>query len=368
MTRLSGDWLDAAQPVLAALAPHPAYVVGGAVRNALLGEPVADVDIATAAPPEEVTARVRAAGLQAVPTGIAHGTVTVVSRGQGYEVTTFRRDVETFGRHAVVAFSDSLTEDAARRDFTLNALYATPAGEVIDPLGGGIADCRARRVRFVGAPADRIREDTLRILRFFRFFAHYGQGAPDPAALAACRDLAAGIAGLSRERVGAEMRKLLTAPDPVPAVQAMAQAGVLAQVRVGADPTMLAWLVALGGAEPILRLAALGGTGDLRLSRAEARRISELDAAANGDAGPEELGYRLGAEPAQAAGRLRAARWAGPLPPGWDEAAEAGARAVFPVRAGDLALTGPALGARLKALETAWIASGFRLTREELLG
>ena len=365
--RLAGHWLEGAQPVFAALAPHPAYAVGGAVRNALLGQPVADVDIATAARPEEVMRRAEAAGLRAVPTGLAHGTVTVVAGGEGYEVTTFRRDEESFGRHARVAFSDDLAEDARRRDFTLNALYATPAGEVVDPLGG-LADCLARRVRFVGRAEDRIREDYLRILRFFRFHAWYGEGPPDAAGLAACAALAGGLEGLSRERVGAELHKLLAAPDPVPAVAAMAEAGVLAQVLPGAAPAALARLAAAGApADPVLRLAALGGRGDLRLSRRDARRIGALRTAALGEAGPGELGYRLGAVEAEAAMLLRQALVGAPPPPGWRGAVAAGAAAVFPLRAADLPETGAALGRRLAALEARWIASGFRLGRAELL-
>lgn len=365
--RLAGRWLEGAQPVFAALAPHPAYAVGGAVRNALLGQPVADVDIATAARPEEVMRRAEAAGLRAVPTGFAHGTVTVVAGGEDYEVTTFRRDEESFGRHARVAFSDDLAEDARRRDFTLNALYATPAGEVVDPLGG-LADCLARRVRFVGRAEERIREDYLRILRFFRFHAWYGAGPPDAAGLAACAALAGGLEGLSRERVGAEMMKLLAAPDPVPAVAAMAEAGVLAQVRPGAAPAALARLAAAGApADPVLRLAALGGRGELRLSRRDARRIGALSTAALGAAGPGELGYRLGAAEAEAAMLLRQALTGAPPPPGWRGAVAAGAAAVFPLRAADLPETGAALGRRLAALEARWIASGFRLGRAELL-
>ena len=159
------------QQVLAALVPHPALIVGGAVRNALLGEPVEDMDIATALRPERVLELAAAAGLKVVPTGIEHGTVTVVAAGEGFEVTTFRRDVETDGRRAVVEFSDRLEEDAARRDFTMNALYAGADGAVIDPVGG-LDDLAARRLRFVGDPDQRIAEDYLRILRFFRFHAH----------------------------------------------------------------------------------------------------------------------------------------------------------------------------------------------------
>ncbi|MBY0397298.1 MAG: CCA tRNA nucleotidyltransferase, partial [Thermoleophilia bacterium] len=219
--RITGDWItaDHVQAVLAAIerGGHRALLVGGCVRNDLLGLPVTDIDIATDAPPARVAELASGAGLRCVPTGIDHGTVTVIAEGRPHEVTTFRRDVETDGRRAVVAFSERLEDDASRRDFTMNALYADRGGAVLDPVGG-IGDLRARRVRFVGNPAERIREDYLRILRFFRFHAAYGDVSAglDAEALAACAGLAAGIDGLSRERVGQEMRKLLSARDPSP--------------------------------------------------------------------------------------------------------------------------------------------------------
>ncbi|WP_374189447.1 CCA tRNA nucleotidyltransferase, partial [Paracoccus thiocyanatus] len=216
MTRLSAPFLDdpALKRVLAALAAQgaQALVVGGAVRNALLGEPASDVDISTSARPQDTVRLAQAAGLRSVPTGIEHGTVTVIADGRGFEVTSFRRDVETDGRRAVVAYSDRIEDDAQRRDFTMNALYATASGEVLDPVGG-LPDLAARRLRFVGDPRARIAEDYLRILRFFRLLAWYGREA-DLHALAACRELRQGLAGISRERIGHEMRKLLDAPRP----------------------------------------------------------------------------------------------------------------------------------------------------------
>lgn len=380
--RIEAPWLSDPAPraVMAMLtgAGHRALFVGGTVRNALLGLEPGDIDIATDARPERVVALATAAGLRPVPTGIDHGTVTVVADHRGFEVTTFRRDVATDGRRAVVAFSDLIEHDAERRDFTMNALYATAAGEVIDPLGG-LPDLLARRVRFVGDPGARIAEDYLRILRFFRFHAWYGDpaGGIDAEGLAACAAGVAGIAALSKERIGAEMKKLLAAPDPAPAVAAMAQAGVLAAALPGADHRTLAPLVHLGRAagldpDPILRLAALGGAdpaGRLKLSRAEARRLADLRAGAASDAGAAELGYRLGAATGLAAAVLRAALTGAPLPPDAAPEAHRGARAVFPVRAADLLpLEGPALGARLKDLESRWIASDFRLDRAQLLG
>src|SRR6202043_3407136 len=190
-----------------------ARFVGGCVRDALLGRAIGDIDIATPLAPEEVMRRLEAAAIKAVPTGIAHGTVTAVVPPRHFEITTLRRDVETFGRHARVAFTDDLAADAARRDFTMNALFLDADGNLFDPMGG-LPDLRAGRVRFVGNAETRIREDVLRLLRFYRFHAHYGSGEADTAARAACRDLAHLLPTLSGERVAAETLKLLAAPDP----------------------------------------------------------------------------------------------------------------------------------------------------------
>lgn len=380
--RLTGAWIEAAhvQRVLAMLAAggHLAFLVGGCVRNAALGTAVSDIDIATDARPEQVVALAEAAGLRAVPTGIEHGTVTVIADHEPHEITTFRRDIETFGRHATVAFSTRIEEDAARRDFTMNALYARADGTVLDPLGEGLADLAARRLRFVGDPGQRIREDYLRILRFFRFTAWYG--APeegfDAEGLAACAMLAEGIERLSRERVGHEMRKLLGAPDPAPAVAAMATTGILPHVLPGADPAALAPLVHLEAglpADPIRRLAVLGGTDPaerLRLSKPEARRLERLREGALSGAGPAVLGYRLGARDGLDAVLIQAALTGMPPAETSRNRVEFGAAQRFPVQAADLmpALQGAALGARLKELETRWIASGFALDRAALLG
>ncbi|MCE6952260.1 CCA tRNA nucleotidyltransferase [Cereibacter sphaeroides] len=379
--RIAGDWLThgATQRFCAALvgAGYRALFVGGCVRNALLGVPVADIDLSTDARPEAVSALAEAAGFRVVPTGVDHGTVTVIAEGVPHEVTTFRRDVETFGRHATIAFSEDVAEDAARRDFTMNALYAEPSGEVIDPLGG-LPDLIARRVRFVGDASQRIREDYLRILRFFRFHAIYGDpsGGLDAEGLAACAALADGIEQLSRERVGAEMRKLLAAADPAPSVAAMDRAGVLRHVLPGADPRALPVLVHLeDGRAPdwLCRLASLGGeeaAERLRLSRADTLALAKLRSAAVAGASPAELGYRLGCRLGAGAVLVRAALLEAPPPSGWEEALARGAAARFPLRAADLMpeLEGPALGARLRELEERWIASDFQLTRDALLG
>ncbi len=378
--RITDEWLrdEGLQQVLRLLtdAGHQAFLVGGCVRNALLARPVADIDIATDAVPERVMALGRAAGLKVVPTGLDHGTVTVIAAGEPHEVTTFRRDVETFGRHATVAFSIRVEEDAARRDFTMNALYADAEGRIVDPLGSGIDDLRARRVRFVGDADARIREDFLRILRFFRFHAWYGdeEAGMDAVALAACAANADGTETLSRERVGHEMRRLLAAPDPAPALAAMQATGVLARVLPGAEARALGPLVHLEppyAADWVRRLAALGraeAEDALRLSRDEARRLSILRDCLQGTAGPAEIAYRHGAGAARDTVLLRGAMGAA-LPAGWEEAVARGASAEFPVRAADLmpAVTGAALGRRLKEIEDRWIASGFELSREQLL-
>ena len=380
--KLSDDWITASatQAVCTALtqAGHQALFVGGCVRNALLGVPAGDIDIATDALPQEVVQVAADAGLKPVPTGIDHGTVTVVSDGKPHEVTTFREDVDTFGRHAQVAFGTDLHADARRRDFTMNALYARPDGTVIDPLGG-IDDLIARRVRFIGDGATRIKEDYLRILRFFRFHAWYGDAGAglDPDALAACAAHLDGLAGLSRERVGAEMRKLLAAPDPAPAVAAMQMTGVLSAILPGSDARPLAPLVHLESdtntAPNVLRrLAALGGEDipdRLRLSRAETRRLKLLRDGASAAMPPAEIGYRYGATDGIDMLLLRAALLEAPLDPNALDDLERGANAAFPVKPSDLMphYTGPALGQRLQELEDRWIASGLKLGREDLL-
>ncbi|QEU07559.1 CCA tRNA nucleotidyltransferase [Paracoccus yeei] len=362
--------------VLGALegAGHQALVVGGAVRNALLGVPVSDIDIATSALPRDTMRIVARAGLRAVPTGIDHGTVTVLCKGRGFEVTTFRRDVQTDGRHAVVAFSDDLVEDARRRDFTMNALYATRTGEVLDPVGG-LPDLAARRLRFVGDPAQRIAEDYLRILRFYRFLACYGREA-DARALAACRELRAGLSGISRERIGHEMRKLLSAADPAPAVALMAEAGVLPLILPGADPGDLPDLVQVEreygtGALPAFprRLALLGPADPvpaLRLSRDEGRALDQI---AQALALPPALAaHRFGRTVAAQSVLIRAARGQAPAF-GWCHDIARGAAAVFPLAAADLmpALQGEALGDALRAARQAWTDSDFTLDRDTLL-
>ncbi|WP_299177211.1 CCA tRNA nucleotidyltransferase [uncultured Brevundimonas sp.] len=376
-------WLEApaTRAVMAALqaagGPDCARFVGGCVRNSLLGRPVDDIDIATRLRPEQTMAALKTAGLKAVPTGLEHGTVTGVSERKPYEITTLRRDVETDGRRAVVAFTEDWAEDAARRDFRLNALYADAAGTVFDPTGGGLADAAEGRIVFVGEAETRIREDYLRILRFFRFQAWYGRGEPDATGLAACAALKSGMARLSAERVSKELLKLLAAPDPRPAVRAMAETGVLDQVLPEAQPLAMFDALCEASPDPVLRLSALLPedadtvvriAGDLRLSNAVRDRLAA--AVADGPAVTPGMTaaearaaiYRLGraafedrlsrAEAARggdcAGLRRLAAEWTAPkMPVGGRDLARLGLK------------PGPETGRILKAFEDAWIAEDF---------
>ena len=292
--RLTGAaWLGAPEvgAVMAALTASGAVArfVGGCVRDTLAGRAVGDKDIATSEPPDAVLRLLEAAGLKAIPTGLDHGTVTAVANHVPFEITTLRHDVETDGRRARVAFTDDWLADAARRDFTMNALYADLDGTYYDPFDGA-ADLAAGRVRFVGDAETRIREDVLRILRFFRFHTHFGHGAPEAEGFAACRRLANLLPTLSGERVAAELLKLLNAPEPASTVALMTEAGILAAIlpEAGAPERLRALVTVEGimaGADPIRRLAALvdGGAsaanavcGRLRLSNAQRERLARL--------------------------------------------------------------------------------------------
>ncbi len=380
--RIKADWLNErpTQKVLRLLggAGHQAFVVGGCVRNSLLGVPVTDIDIATSALPETVIELAETNGLKAVPTGIDHGTVTIVTDRVPFEVTTFRRDVETDGRRAVVAFTDALEEDARRRDFTMNAIYADADGAVVDPLDG-LPDLNARRVRFIEDANQRIREDYLRSLRFFRFHAQYGDpdAGLDPEALAAIAGNLDGLDTLPGERTGAEMRKLLAATDPAPALAAMEITGALSRILPGAGSAFIAPLVHLESEanQPpdfMRRLVALGGddpTMRLRLSRAEDKARHVLLRAIESGAGPAEIAWRFGAEASWSAVFVRHAMAGSPPTEDVSAEIEAGASADFPVSATDLMpdLQGAAIGEALGTLERAWIDSGFALTHKELL-
>ncbi len=363
-----------AEPALAAVltALPEARVVGGAVRDTLAGCPITEIDLATPRTPEDVGKALQAAGIRSVPTGVRHGTVTAVLEGQSFEITTLRRDVETDGRHAMVAFTDDWRADAARRDFTINAMSMTQGGEVFDYFGG-VSDLRSGLVRFVGDPATRIAEDYLRILRYFRFFARYGRGNADPAALAAIRAGVPGLARLSVERVWSELARILATPDPREAVALMAEFGVLAAaLPEGTDQSRLARLVAAGApACPILRLAALL-TGDdatlanrLRMSAAERDRLAVLRHGPTAHPGDSDAALRrlLAEEPADV---LVDRAWlAGGAAPDWAALRArlaAMPRPVFPLEGRDvLALgetEGPRVGELLRAVRQWWLDGG----------
>ena len=354
--------------LIEALEPSDTRVVGGAVRDTLLGLPVADLDLATRHRPEEVVRRLEAAGIRSVPTGIAHGTVTAVLPGGPVEVTTLRRDVSTDGRHATVAFSDDWREDAARRDFTINALYADAlSGELFDYFAG-LADLDERRVRFIGDPLKRIAEDHLRILRFFRFLARFGD-TPDAGGLAACTARARDLMALSRERIADELLKLLIARDAVAVARLMVERGIFAPVlpevtaegaarladlaaaeaEAGVPPHAIRRLAALIPAEPAVA-AEIGAR--LRLSNAQRKRLESAALPAADDA--RALAYRIGHD--QAVDRLL-------LAGGSIESIRDWTPPRFPLSGGVLVARGvrkgPLIAATLKRIEDRWIAEGF---------
>ena len=368
VTLPDAGWRDRAGlgRVIAALGPGTARIVGGAVRDTLLGIDTADVDLATTHSPEQVIDLLEAAKIKAVPTGIKHGTITAVANDEVYEVTTLRRDLDTDGRHAVVAFTDDWREDAGRRDFTINALYADPAsGELFDYFGG-IADLEERRVRFIGDPLTRIAEDHLRILRFFRFLARFGD-APDQAGLKACTERTNDLMALSRERIANELLRLLVAPRAPEVVALMIEHGIFAPVlpeivdvlrlaalakreeTAGIDQDPIRRLAAVLPSDPAVA-AAVGAR--LKLSNLQRRRLESATGPV--DADPRALTYRLGAE--LAIDRLLLAGDSlddlnGWMPP------------KLPLSGGDLVarglIAGPDVARTLHRVEDRWIAEGF---------
>ncbi|MFB2550628.1 CCA tRNA nucleotidyltransferase [Ensifer soli] len=409
MTSIAGaDWFSdpALRRVLDLLNGEGAEtrIAGGAVRNSLMGVPAGDIDLATTLTPDAIVSRAQSAGIRSVPTGIAHGTVTLVVDGVPFEVTTLRRDVATDGRHAEVAFTDDWKADAERRDLTINALYADRSGTVVD-LVGGLADIETRTVRFIGRAEDRVAEDHLRILRFFRFFAFYGAGRPDAEGLRACARARGSLAKLSAERVWSETKKLLSAPDPGRALLWMRQAGILTEILpetekwgIDAIPALIKAEAAFGWeAEPLVRLAAmvppdperLAALGArLRLSRAEqaflagwaeAPALTETMA----DTTLERLLYRHGRHGIATRIRLSLAlaRAASGDDPSRMAAVAAWSRRlahalewkkpVFPVSGADLLaagmVAGPDLGETLSRLEERWVAGNFRAGKADLL-
>lgn len=379
-------------------------VVGGAVRNSLMGVPAGDVDMATTWRPDEVSERAKGAGIKVVPTGIDHGTVTLVIDGTPYEVTTLRRDVKTDGRRAEVAFGTDWKADAERRDFTINALYANDKGEVIDDVGG-LADIESRTLRFIGNAAERVAEDYLRILRFFRFFAHYGNGRPDADGLRACAQARSKLSTLSAERVWSETKKLLSAEDPGRALLWMRQAGVLTEILpetekwgIDAIPELIAAERAFSWTpDPLLRLAAIVPPDPdrldtmatrLRLSKAEAAYFSRFAnapaiLAKTVDAALDRLLYRHGTEGISARLRLALAsarRKSENDPALLAETAsfqrllkrtDAWKRPSFPLTGADVLKAGipagPRVGEILGELETLWVERNFSLDRANLV-
>ncbi len=361
---------DLAQ-LVAALGPENLRWVGGAVRDTLLGQPVADVDAATPLPPDEVTRLLEGAGIRVIPTGIDHGTVTAVLPGGNVEITTLRKDVATDGRRATIAFAGEWREDAARRDFTINALYADPQTLAISDWFDGLADLAARRVRFIGAARERIAEDHLRILRYYRFQARFGS-ALDPEAEAACAEMAATLKGLSRERVASELLSLLSLPDPQETVARMFAQGVLPVALpecTGDEIASLAALVAHEQAEGIApdglrRLAALlppdpktaeQVAARLRLStRARKRLVTATSRQPDDTADPRALAYRLGRTEAldrlllAGAGTASLIDWVIPE---------------LPLKGGEIVArgvgAGPEVARILQEIENRWIAEGF---------
>lgn len=379
-------------------------VAGGAVRNSLMGLPVADVDIATTLKPEVVVERALAAGIKVVPTGIEHGTVTLVIEGKPFEVTTLRRDVATDGRHAEVAFGTDWQMDAERRDLTINALYATAEGAVVD-LVNGLADIESRTVRFIGDAATRIAEDHLRILRFFRFFALYGSGRPDAEGLKACARAKSKLGKLSAERVWSETKKLLAAPDPGRALLWMRQAGVLTEILpetekwgIDAIPGLIDAEKAFGWKpDALLRLAAMvppdrerlkGLAERLRLSKAEAATLDYWASAPeiapklaetafdrllyrNGPQGlTMRLKLALAAARARGLGNADALAFAG-LCQRLLARVQKWQKPSFPLNGADVLAAGlpagPKVGTLLSAIEDEWLAGNFHEGRAKLL-
>ena len=388
--------------IFSALPEGSVRFVGGCVRNALMGRQVSDIDLATQLAPNDVIKALDSAKIRYVPTGIDHGTVTAVIDGKPYEITSLRKDVETDGRRAVVSFTQDWAEDAQRRDLTFNALYADYDGQIFDPAGQGLEDLDARRFRFVGDADTRVKEDYLRILRFFRFLAWYGRGVegqiskPDAASLKACRENAGGLKKLSAERIWTEVKKLLLAPDPARVLRIMLTNDILETLLPEASNVEgLECLIALERREaikpdPLLRLMALSTreplpmallTKRLKMSKAEKTRLISwaTDATAldpNADDRAKRIAiYKAGKQVIMDRAHLRAAgaedpitssRWMSlvDLAMGWTPPK-------FPLTGKDLIKAGEppgeAMGKKLEALKALWVRSGFTVEKDKLL-
>ncbi len=375
-------FLAAGAPAAVLAALPGARAVGGCVRDALAGREVHDVDIAAPLPPEALAARLREAGLKVFETGLAHGTVTAVLGRQPVEVTALRRDVATDGRHAEVAWTTDWREDAARRDFTINALYANPQSGEVQDYFAGLADLDRRLVRFIGDPLTRIAEDHLRILRFFRFHARFGRGEPDPVGLEACAARANDLMALSRERIADELLKLLALPNPAPTVRMMVERGILRPVLPEIGDSGVAALEALVAREPaaevpaeaLRRLAALlppdpelaaSIAARLRLSNRAAKRLVTAAERREDDAGrPLALAYRVGSE--EAVDRLLL----GQGDPALVSTVRGWRKPRFPLSGGELIQMGlepgPLVARTMQAVERAWIEGGFAGDKETI--
>ena len=392
--RIAAEWLQAPATrkvfsALEAVKVGGSRFVGGCVRNTLMGRPVDDVDIATQLLPAQTMAALDAAGITCIPTGLDHGTVTAIVDKAPFEITTLRKDVETDGRHAVVAFSEDWTEDAQRRDFRLNAVYADGEGVLFDPTGEGVADAMAGRVIFIGDADQRLHEDYLRILRFYRFNAWYGAEI-DASGQEACKRQAAGLEKIASERIWKELKKLLSAPDPSAAVAAMAEAGILGRVLPGATSEQLLALVAVETAiglkgDGLQRLMALLvrrprevalATQHLRLSNAETARLQAwADPALPGTSGLDEsavrrVRYRFGKSILDRALMEAAMASDAGIYENVSSALQGWCMPRFPLNghhAMSVGLSGPDIGSALKSAENAWIDSDFTLDKTELV-
>ncbi len=393
------DWMmsEAAEQIFAALPVGTTRFVGGCVRNALLREPVNDIDLATQLPPNDVNVLLNKAGIRTVPTGIDHGTITAIVGGVPIEITTLRKDVETDGRRAVIAYTYDWAEDAERRDFTINALYAGPDGTLFDPTGHGLKDIETRKFRFVGNADDRVQEDYLRILRFFRFLAWYSKdGKIDAEALRACRENRTGLKKLSAERVWSELKKLLSAPDPGRAVRIMQTNEILETLLPEASNSEgLALMVSLENAQglssdPLRRLMAMGARDEfgmaglckrLKLSNSEKNRLlawagdqSALSPDMN-ERDKKAAVYNAGAQTISDRSLVRAAGATDPvIADRWTSLSDFALRweqPEFPIKGRDLKKAGvqdgPEMGKILRALKALWVRSGFTANKDKLL-
>ncbi len=353
-----------------------ARIVGGAVRDLIADHPITDIDLAVPLPPETVQTRLAAAAIRTIPTGLDHGTLTALIGGRGFEITSLRRDIATDGRHAIIAFTDDWQTDAARRDFTINAMSMDRAGHIHDYFQGRI-DLAAGRVRFVGIPAARITEDYLRILRFFRFFARYAQSPPDPDAIAAIQTHREGLARLSPERVWSELKRILAAANPITALTLMEQTGILPLILPhGTNLPAARTAIAHGLSHPLARFALLNAgpidqvAAALRLSDAERTSLHQIQAAPTLPPDADDFALRTALANHDRAA-LRANTYHAPGADGLRARLDAMPQPEFPLRGADLIALGippgPAIGAALNHVRQNWLATGCTADRTACL-